>query len=508
MSVRLSDLLQGITDVPADDDIEVSGMTLDSRRVAAGDVFVALRGARGHGLDHARAALDDGARLVLTETDGEVRDLPERTLAVTGLRKALGLIGDRLHRSPSAALQVVGVTGTNGKTSTVQLLAQTWSALGDRAASIGTLGTGLHGSLESGQHTTPDVLSVHALLAQFRDAGASHVAMEVSSHALDQGRVDGVRFAAALFTNLSRDHLDYHRDMRDYAAAKARLFASPGLRHAVINLDDAEGRRLRAALDGSLDVVGYGFAADAEVRASHLQLSPVGIAFDIDTPWGGGRVQSRLLGAFNAHNLMAVVACLGAMGRPLARILEILPQLQPVHGRMNRLGGDGRPLVVVDYAHTPDALDKALTSLREHLARSPHGAGDSAEVKRCESPRPDGRLLCVFGCGGERDRGKRPEMARIAESLADALWITDDNPRGEDGDAIVAEIVHGLAHPARAVIERDRARAIAAAVSAADSADIVLIAGKGHEAWQESGGRRMPFDDLDHARRALQARPC
>ncbi|HRQ66430.1 MAG TPA: UDP-N-acetylmuramoyl-L-alanyl-D-glutamate--2,6-diaminopimelate ligase, partial [Xanthomonadaceae bacterium] len=378
-------------------------------------------------------------------------------------------------------------TGTNGKTSTVQLLAQALAALGQRPATIGTLGAGMHGAVESGQHTTPDVLSVHAMLARFRDAGASHVAMEVSSHALDQGRVDGVRFAAAVFTNLSRDHLDYHGDMRGYAAAKARLFAWPGLRHAVLNLDDEEGRLLRTVLPAGVRALGYGFAADADVRASDLSLSLDGIAFDVATPWGRGRVESRLLGAFNAHNLLAVITVLGALGHSLEDVLVLMRQLQPVHGRMNRIGGDGRPLVVVDYAHTPDALEKALGSLRSHGG---------------------GRLLCVFGCGGERDRGKRPEMGRIAEDLADAIWITDDNPRGEDGDAIVAEVLNGLAHPARAVVERDRARAIAQAVAGAGSADIVLIAGKGHEAWQEAGGRRLPFDDLEHARRALEARPC
>jgi UDP-N-acetylmuramoyl-L-alanyl-D-glutamate--2,6-diaminopimelate ligase len=311
--------------------------------------------------------------------------------------------------------------------------------------------------------------------------------MEVSSHALDQGRVDGVRFAAAVFTNLSRDHLDYHGDMQSYAAAKARLFAWPGLRHAVLNLDDDEGRRLRAALPVGVRALGYGFAADAEVRASDLALSLDGIAFDVATPWGSGRVESGLLGAFNAHNLLAVIASLGALGYPLEDVLGLTRQLHPVRGRMNRIGGDGRPLVVVDYAHSPDALEKALRSLRSHGG---------------------GRLLCVFGCGGERDRGKRPEMGRIAEDLADAIWITDDNPRSEDGDAIVAEVLNGLAHPARAVVERDRARAIAQAVAGAGSADIVLIAGKGHEAWQEAGGLRLPFDDLEHARRALEARPC
>jgi UDP-N-acetylmuramoyl-L-alanyl-D-glutamate--2,6-diaminopimelate ligase len=487
VSQRLSHLLAGIADVPSALDIEVRGMTLDSRRVGDGEVFVALPGRHSHGLEYAASALRSGASLVLADPAGSDIAAPPGSMAIPGLRRHLGSIADRLHGAPSSALAVIGVTGTNGKTSFVQLLAQALAALGARPASIGTLGAGMHGCLESGQHTTPDVLSVHALLARYRDAGASHVAMEVSSHALDQGRVDGVRFAAAVFTNLSRDHLDYHGDMAAYAAAKARLFAWPDLRHAVLNLDDSEGRRLYQTVPAGIDALGYGFAADADVCASALELSLDGLAFDIDTPWGRGRVRSSLLGAFNAHNLLAVIACLGALGYPLDRMLEVMPGLSPVHGRMNRLGGGGQPLVVVDYAHTPDALEKALSSLRQHGG---------------------GRLLCVFGCGGERDRGKRAEMGRIAERLADALWITDDNPRGEDGDAIVADILDGLAHPARAVVERDRALAITMAVAAAAAIDIVLIAGKGHEAWQERAGQRHPFDDLDHARRALGARPC
>jgi UDP-N-acetylmuramoyl-L-alanyl-D-glutamate--2,6-diaminopimelate ligase len=487
VSVRLSELLAGLTDVPAARDIVVPGLCLDHRRLRRGEVFVALPGRRSHGLAFAAAALEAGAALVLADPAGFRGEAPEGTLVVAGLAHQLGQIADRLHAAPSAALTVIGVTGTNGKTSVVQLLAQALDALGQRVATIGTLGAGMHGAVASGEHTTPDVLSVHALLAGFRDAGASHVAMEVSSHALDQGRVDGVRFRSAVFTNLSRDHLDYHGSMDAYAAAKARLFAWPGLRHAFINLDDAEGRRLAERMGGEAERYGFGFAADAVLRASGLSLSLEGLAFDLDSPWGAGRVHSRLLGAFNAHNLLAVIGCLGALGFALADILAVVPRLAPVRGRMNRLGGDGAPLVVVDYAHTPDALEKALASLRAHGG---------------------GRLICVFGCGGERDRGKRPEMGRIAERLADQIYITDDNPRGEDGDAIVAGILDGLAHPARAVVERDRARAIAAAVAGAGPADIVLVAGKGHETWQETGGVRRPFDDLEHARRALEARSC
>ncbi|EIL93538.1 UDP-N-acetylmuramoyl-L-alanyl-D-glutamate--2,6-diaminopimelate ligase, partial [Rhodanobacter sp. 115] len=302
---------------------------------------------------------------------------------------------------PSSKLRVIGVTGTNGKTSTVQLLAQALAFLGHRAATIGTLGAGLHGQLREGERTTPDAISVQGLLADFRDAGASHVAMEVSSHALDQGRVAGVGFEVAAFTNLTRDHLDYHGSMEAYGAAKAKLFAWPGLQAAAINIDDAFGRQLAAHLPEGVRALRLSAAGDAtaDVVAEQVVTSAEGIAFALRTPWGAQAVRSSLLGRFNVDNLLAVAACLGALGEPFARVVAALESLQPINGRMNRLGGhDGLPLAVVDYAHTPDALEQALTALRAHC---------------------DGRLICVFGCGGERDAGKRPQMGAIAERLAD-----------------------------------------------------------------------------------------
>jgi UDP-N-acetylmuramoyl-L-alanyl-D-glutamate--2,6-diaminopimelate ligase len=405
---------------------------------------------------------------------------------VDGLREQVGEIAARFFGRPSAALHVIGVTGTNGKTSIVQLLANALALLGQRAATIGTLGAGLVGALRAGERTTPDVISVQALLAEFRDAGASHVAMEVSSHALEQGRVNAVDFNVAVFTNLTRDHLDYHGTMAAYGAAKAKLFACPGLRSAVINVDDAFGRELAARLPDDVRGLRYAIDAQAEVRASGVTTSGAGLAFMLHTPWGEGAIESSLLGRFNVYNLMAVAGGLGALGYTFAQIQNALTQLRPVAGRMNRLGGSARaPLVVIDYAHTPDALEQALTSLRAHCA---------------------GRLVCVFGCGGERDKGKRPQMGAIAERLADRLIVTDDNPRGEDGSAIVKQIVAGLARPERATVERDRAAAIAFALRAAQPGDVVLIAGKGHESYQEIAGRKLPFDDLDIARRALEAR--
>ena len=524
---RLADLLHGIAAPATARDIIVSGLTLDSRRVHAGDAFIALRGSTTHGITFAPAALASGASVILAETpapaalerretgdgrreteecaphfpspaggrrwpaglDGGGLSAEAPVVWIDGLRDQVGEIAARFFGRPSEALRVIGVTGTNGKTSIVQLLASALETLGAKAATIGTLGAGLVGAVDAGERTTPDVISVQGLLAKFRAAGATDVAMEVSSHALDQGRVNAVRFALAVFTNLTRDHLDYHGDMNAYGAAKARLFAWPGLSAAVVNVDDAFGRNLASSLPAHVTRLRYGLqSADAEIRAGAASSSASGLRFMLHTPWGEGEVATPLLGRFNIANLLAVAGCLGALGYTFAQIHNAISRLQPVAGRMNRIGGERElPLVVVDYAHTPDALEQALGSLRAHA---------------------QGRLICVFGCGGERDQGKRPQMAAIAEAGADRVIVTDDNPRGENGDVIVAQIVAGLAHPERATVQRDRAQAIALALREARPGDVVLIAGKGHEPYQEIGGVLHPFDDLDVARRTLEARPC
>jgi UDP-N-acetylmuramoyl-L-alanyl-D-glutamate--2,6-diaminopimelate ligase len=408
---------------------------------------------------------------------------------VEGLRDQLGAIASHFFGEPSRALTVIGVTGTNGKTSTVQLLAQALACAGHRAATIGTLGAGLYGAMSEGERTTPDAIAVHGLLADFRSAGASHVAMEVSSHALEQGRVNAVAFDLAVFTNLTRDHLDYHGTMAAYGAAKQRLFAWPGLAAAIVNADDAFGRVLAATIAPGVRVLRFGIERDdVEVSARGIVGGATGQTFRLATPWGDGEIATRLLGRFNVSNLLGVAACLGQLGFDFETVRTTLEALEPVAGRMSRIGGTGvQPLVVIDYAHTPDALEQALSSLRAHCA---------------------GRLVCVFGCGGERDAGKRPEMGAIAEALADRIIVTDDNPRAEDGDAIVEQVLAGLARPERAVVERDRAAAIAQAISAAQPGDVVLVAGKGHEPYQEIAGTRRPFDDLAVARHALEARAC
>ncbi|MBL0164586.1 MAG: UDP-N-acetylmuramoyl-L-alanyl-D-glutamate--2,6-diaminopimelate ligase [Xanthomonadales bacterium] len=490
-AMRLDDLLAGYADAGAFADVVVRGLSLDSRTIADGDAFVALQGTREHGIGFAASALARGARIVLAESTVTAprAGVGGDVLWIDGLRDKLGAIAARFFGDPSRRLRVTGVTGTNGKTSIVQLLARACSAIGRRSATIGTLGAGLDGAIDAGERTTPDAISQQRLLARFLEQGANDVAMEVSSHALDQGRVNGVNFRLAVFSNLTRDHLDYHGDMAAYAAAKRRLFQMPGLAAAVINVDDAFGRELAASLPAGVHCVRYAIDVQAaDVRAVDIDMHASGLRFLLHTPWGERHIESRLLGRFNVSNLLAVAAALGALGHSFAEIIVALAALEPVPGRMSRLGGNAaQPLVVVDYAHTPDALEQALTSLRAH----------------CE-----GALVCVFGCGGERDTGKRAQMAGIAEQLADRIIVTDDNPRGENGDAIVAAIMAGFEHADSVTIERDRGRAVTRAIREAGANDIVLIAGKGHEPYQEVAGIRHPFDDLAVARRALGAQPC
>lgn len=486
-SMTLGDLLGDHVDVVAlgaAAQISVRGLQLDSRKVQPGDAFVALRGTRQHGIEFAERAAQNGAVAILAETPIESSGVTLPLIGIDALGEHIGEIAAHWQGDPTTSMDVVGITGTNGKTSTVQLLAQALSVNGRSAASIGTLGAGRYGDLEAGERTTPDAIVLQALLADFRDAGVSNVAMEVSSHALAQGRVNAIKFDIAVFTNLSRDHLDYHGDMESYAAAKARLFQWPGLATAIINIDDAFGRQLLARLPAGVSGLSVGIDNDdADIGASDVRSDGAGLHFHLRSPWGSANVDSRLLGRFNVANLLAVVGCLARSGIAFDSIIKTLPQLEPVAGRMNPIDA-GDVVLVVDYAHTPDALEQALTSLRAHCT---------------------GKLICVFGCGGDRDQGKRPQMAEVAERLADAVIVTDDNPRSESGDAIVAQIMAGFANPERAMVERDRERAIHLAAMAASAGDIVLIAGKGHETYQEIGEQRLPFDDRVVARAAAEA---
>ncbi len=478
----LRQLLAGYgIDAPA---LAISGLSLSAQALRAGELFLAVRGTRSHGLTYAAQAVARGAVAVLCEPEPglELPPLPVPLIPVPELRRFAGVLADHFHGQPSATLKLIGVTGTNGKTSVVQLIGQALARLGYAVATQGTLGAGPHGALVPGSRTTPDAPTTQRWLAEMRDAGITHVAMEVSSHALDQHRVAGLRFHTAVYTNLSHDHLDYHGSMEAYFQAKSRLFRWPDLKVAAVNQDDVWGRRLTPK---AAALYAYGFSPEATIRGQGLRLLSDGLRFDVETPWGPLVVESRLLGTFNASNLLAVIATLLGMGVPLKELGALLPSLSPVQGRMNRLGGGSQPLVVVDYAHTPDALEQALTSLRAHVT---------------------GRLILVFGCGGERDRAKRPLMGAIAARLADAVIVTDDNPRSEDGDRIVAEILEGVVDRRRVEVERDRALAIHQAVREASVGDLVLIAGKGHEATQESGGVQFPFDDTELARDALAIR--
>ena len=466
----------------------IQGLASDSRRCAPGVCFFAWPGERGDGRSHIAQAIERGAAAVVWEAEGfswraEWR-APNRP--VSGLRERAGFLAHEFYGRPSDALWMCGVTGTNGKTSCSQWLAAT---LGAKTGIVGTLGAGFPGALFEAANTTPDALEIHSLLAGFRDHGAACAVMEVSSHGLVQGRVNGVAFDCALFTNLSHDHLDYHGSMQAYAEAKARLFEAPGLAAAVLNLDDVIGVQLAQRLAArGVRTIGYSLSPRAVVPGSVSEWIAAGdIAQDrvrIESSFGNATTAFAALGRYNVANALGVLGCLVAYGIPFAEAAARLATLPPVPGRMQRLGGEGEPLVVIDYAHTPDALEKVLQALWPVAAAR------------------GGRLAAVFGAGGDRDRSKRPLMGAAAARYADRVVLTSDNPRGEDPLAIIAEIRAGVR--GEPLVEADRGRAIERAVHEAAAGDVVLLAGKGHETWQEIAGERLPFSDADAARAALE----
>jgi UDP-N-acetylmuramoyl-L-alanyl-D-glutamate--2,6-diaminopimelate ligase len=491
MTVSLKWLLDGIAAIP-DSDAQIVDLALDSRDVRPGSLFLALRGTQAHGLEHAADAVARGASAVLWEPAAGVEPPAfEKPFAapVANLRRLAGRIADRFFQWPSSQMRIVGVTGTNGKTTCAWLITQCLEHLGRPAAYMGTIGWGFLGRLETPTHTTPDAVSVHRSLALLKSQGVREVAMEVSSHALDQGRVDGVRFHSAAFTNLSRDHLDYHASMQAYGEAKARLFSGQDLEHAVVNVGDPFGRELAHKLVGGapLTAVWVGSRADAWLaerflEAREVRLDLQGISLDIMGSSGEITLSTKLLGRFNAENVLVVLGCLLALGVPSAEAAAALAACSAPPGRMEVIeAAAGKPLAVIDYAHTPDALAKALAALREHCR---------------------GALWCVFGCGGDRDAGKRPIMGSIADELADEIIVTDDNPRSEDPQEIIRAITRGIKMHAARVIP-DRAAAIASALNRAAAADIVLIAGKGHEDYQIYGATRRSFSDRLEAQRVL-----
>jgi UDP-N-acetylmuramoyl-L-alanyl-D-glutamate--2,6-diaminopimelate ligase len=463
-------------------------LTADSRRVQPGDIFVAFPGAHVDGRDFIAQAVAKGAAAVIAEEGRKVGAGDTAMIEVAGLSALSGEIAHLVHGRPSEHLWLAGITGTNGKTSVSQWIAQAMNELRHSCAVIGTLGNGFLAALDDSPNTTPDAITLHAALAGFVAGGAEACAMEVSSIGLDQGRTNGAAFDVAVFTNLTRDHLEYHGTMEAYAAAKERLFFAPGLAAAVLNLDDPFGLELAARLKGRVRTIGYalgdadGAVSDEMLRAENLAMGAAGIEFDLR----GVHFAAPVVGRFNASNLLAVTGALLARNEHLEDIAVALRGIRPPPGRMQALGGKDEPLVVVDYAHTPDALEKALGVLRETAAAR------------------GGQLVCVFGCGGERDPGKRPQMGDVAARLADRVLVTSDNPRSEDPLTIIAGIVAGMPPPRRIV--SDRAQAIAAAVFEADARDVILLAGKGHEPYQEIAGVRHPYSDLAAAKSALAAR--
>ena len=476
--------------------VKITRLVADSRRVKAGDTFVAYPGGQADGRQFIGQAITNGANAVIWEAKKFVWDESWQVpnLPVEDLRAQAGDLADLIYDAPSKKLWMVGVTGTNGKTTCSHWIARTLNELGRKSALLGTLGNGLPGALQPTLNTTPEAIDVHGLLAEYVKEGVRAAAMEVSSHALAQGRVNAVNYDVALLTNLSRDHLDFHGDMRSYATAKRRLFDWDHLKHAVLNLDDPFGAELAEALrDAKVEVIGYGLGEEAlrlaerlgirMVFGSELQMDAQGMTLHVHSSWGGTAMRSRLIGRFNAENLLGVLAVLLVSGIELSAAVRELEQQKAVAGRMQTLGGKDKPTVVVDYAHTPDALEKVLQALNE-VTKSVNG-----------------KVICVFGCGGDRDRGKRPMMGTVASKLADECIVTSDNPRSESPKAIIDAILFGMEGKYQ-VIE-DRANAITRAVDMARAGDTVLIAGKGHEDYQEINGVKLPFSDSEVVRRAL-----
>jgi UDP-N-acetylmuramoyl-L-alanyl-D-glutamate--2,6-diaminopimelate ligase len=489
--MALSWLLRGFARVPSSLDREITGVTLDSRCVSPGSLFIALPGTRTHGVKFAREALNRGAAAIVHGAEHadapSLRELPAADvplLAVADPAASAGVIASRFFGAASEALRLVGVTGTDGKTSVSHLLAQVLDGDPAHCGLIGTLGHGRVGDLQPFGLTTPDAATLQARLAAFVGAGLGHAVMEVSSHALAQHRVSGCRFALAVLTNLGRDHLDYHGNLDAYAQAKTRLFRMPHLGAAVLNLDDSFSATLLEVLSRATRVFGYTRSQAAlpgvtTLRAAHLSADADGVELELAEPFAGQRLRAPLLGDFNAVNVLAVATGLLALDWSMPRIAAALARCRAIPGRMEKVATALPGNVIVDYAHTPQALQRALSALR---------------------PLTAGKLFCVFGCGGDRDRGKRPLMGAIAETHADVVIVTDDNPRSEDPAAIVAEILNGMQQADRALVRQPRELAIHSALQQAKAGDCVLIAGKGHEPWQLVGARRLAFDDREVVR--------
>lgn len=491
----LSKLLYGMCDIPHPLDLNITGLTLDSRLVQPGELFLACQGTHLDGRKFIKDAIQRGACAVLAEQkeSDHTEIYFEGAIPVfllTGLNHKLSEIAARFYGHPAKSLQIVGITGTNGKTSCSHFIAAALHQLNLPCGVIGTLGSGLYGDIKPGLLTTPDAITIQKTFAEFLAQGVTYVAMEVSSHSIDQGRINGIPFVVGIFTNLTREHLDYHGTMEAYGAVKKKLFDNPLLHHAVINCDDLFGKEIIGSISSNKSVFAYSAkntppSPDEKglwIRADQVHLNISGIDAKISSPWGEGELHSGLIGEFNLSNLLAVLVTLCLLDVPLETALICLAGLNSVPGRMQTFGGKDKPLVVVDYSHTPDSLEKALTALRLH----------------CQ-----GKLYCVFGCGGDRDRGKRPIMAKIAEQYADFVMVTDDNPRTEDPKQIAADILQGFSMPDKAVVQHDRSKAIGDVIQYAKAGDCVLIAGKGAESYQQIGDQKIPFSDVEKVQESL-----
>ena len=487
--MKLVKLLDGLVKDSSviDRAIEIKGIALDSRKVKAGFAFIAVAGAEEHGLLYAQKAIENGATVVIYETRGSeafvLNELDCYQIAIKDLGSKLGNIANRFYQSPSRKLDVIGITGTNGKTSCSQFLAQ----LIPESGVIGTLGWGEDGDLKQTVNTTPDALVIQEMLAEFVSQKKQAVMMEVSSHGLQQGRVNEVSFKGAVFTNLSRDHLDYHGSMEQYLQAKLILFKQAGLQFVVVNTDDERGKRFLAVVDKKVKQWAFSAAGNCNqlaenVTADGVEFSLKGIEFFVCWRNEKVRVQTRIVGDFNLDNILAVITVLLAQGCPLEDAANKVSKLLPVSGRMERFGGNGKPYVFVDYAHTPDALEKVLLGLKKYRKQ---------------------KLWLVFGCGGNRDKGKRAQMGVIAESLTEQVIITNDNPRFEDAEQIINDILSACSGNNIEVIE-DREKAIRTAIKKAEMNDCIVIAGKGHEDYQDVKGVKHRFSDQSIVRQALQ----
>ncbi len=479
--------------------LEINDLTLDSRQVKPGSLFFAYQGTHLDGRKFIADAMQKGARAILLDAENFKIEWQGSVpiISMPNLQKKVGEMAARFYGYPAKSMRMNGVTGTNGKTSCSHFIAASLQQLNVPCGVIGTLGSGMYGNLTAGSLTTPDAVTLQKIFAKLHAEGAEAIAMEVSSHSLDQGRINGTEFEVGIFTNLTQDHLDYHGTMAAYGAAKKRLFEYS--KNAVINVDDPFGREIAKEIKAKEikertvkeNVFGYSITDTHHnlslpiIKAEQIQSSLSGMRANVVTPWGEGVLNTQLVGQFNLSNLLATLTTLCVLKMPFKDALQVMPSLKSIPGRMETLGGENQPLVIVDYAHTPDALEKTLSALRQHC---------------------HGKLYCVFGCGGDRDRSKRPIMAKIVEQLADRVIVTDDNPRTENSQQIVADIMQGFSEPNKIIVQQDRSKAIYDVIQYASVGDCILVAGKGAETYQQIGNEKIPFQDVEEVMESLYAR--